>query len=233
MSSWYRVLVATGMAAVGLCIAGCVNTSSYHTAEPVESGTTEVAVGLEGQMTPGDDAIDGMVVTQPRLNVRRGLPGAMDFGLTAGVFGFGADINRRIYSEDAVSVSVSPYMGLGWARGYGEDYDDYDAQLRWTTIAGVHFDYAAADNLVVTGALKPGFFYQRRTRVGLFTGAETDAQFNPLLGGSVGVKLDLEAVWLFPEINLMYAFVDDDDTFVPVFGSDEDLMVTFGLAFGF
>lgn len=223
------------LVAVALGISGCLNTASYHTAQPVEEGATEAAVALEATTSTGDDALEGTVVTQPRLNVRRGLSEELDLGFTAGTFGFAADLNYQIWRDDNLAVSLSPYQGVAWARGFGEDYDDIDAesQLRLTTLLGVHGNVELSDAAVLTAGMKPGFFYQSHQGFGLTGLSESDTQFNPLIGVSLGLRAELDRLWLFPEFNLVYAGIDEDDQLIPIIGGDEGVMMTFGVGVGF
>lgn len=193
----------------------CVNTGSYHTAKPVEADTTEMGMALEVYKQTEEE---GFILTEPRVNVRRGISDQTDFGFTAGSFGAGADINQLLSDSDGVAFSINPNLRLATTQVFGgDDFGGDEDVTTITAFAGLLVDIAAGDDATFTLGFKPGF-----VRVS----EEGDGANEVFLAGSAGMRIDLDAegqAHLFPEVNISKIM----DEFA------EGVLITFGLGFGF
>lgn len=216
------VLVVVVVAAF---VSGCFSTASYHTAEPIEEGTKEIGVALEADRIVSETPDDvGTFFQHPRVNARYGISEQADVGVTAGNFGFGTDLNYLLADDESIAISYSPYLGIMWFAASG---DGMESSLTVTHYHGLHFDLAADEDLTLTGALKPGFFYDRESN-GDFDDEFSNDEFRAMIGGSVGMRIDLEDAYIFPELNLFRTVGADEEDF------EEDYTVLkFGVGVGF
>ena len=196
-------------------VSGCMSTSSYHTARPIEEGTTEMGMALEMGGAIGEDADSGVLITHPRVVARRGLTENADLGFSGGNYSTGVDFNYMLVDAEPMTLSLNPSLTMTW-EAYIGDRDGDDSSLILMPLLGLLVDIAPDERFTFTGGIKPGIYYQS-TRTGQFS--ETDTSW--LFAFSVGARIDLEAFFIFPEFNFIK--VQDED----------DLFWTFGVAFGF
>lgn len=204
-----KIIVVPFFCAVFLAIGtGCLSTSSFHTAQPIEAGTTEMGVALEGAKNLEED---GWAIPQPRVFARRGLTDSLDFGVTAGEFGIGADANYMVLNEGLFAMSINPYLGLLGARSFAPDDNENESDiglfndgdmLITTLMAGFLFDLNFTDQLTATLGVKPGIVQASEWRAG-----ERDGETGLMLGGSLGMRIDFSSFYLFPEFNV--AMIDE------------------------
>ena len=199
---------------------GCLSTSSYHTAQPVEVGETEIAVAMEATTWTDDDS--GFVVAHPRIMVRRGISEEMDFGLRAGQFGIAWDLNRVVVHDDSKVISINPYIGWSMERFFGDgelnlgefvgsvELDEHFMVV--TALLGILVDFSVGDNSTLTVGAKPGFLNIRDAETGTT---------QMMIAASAGMKFDLGSSFVFPEVNAIKV------------ENDEGFWLTFGVGVGF
>lgn len=196
-----------------LCLllgSGCLSTSSYHTARPVEEGVTEMGASLELAGSIGDG--EGISVTHPEVHVRRGISELADFGLSGGYTGTRADFNYMIVDSEPLAMSINPSLRLNWQGFFGVDDVEAESTMTWTPMLGLLTDFAASEELTFTLGLKPGLLHQR---------IPDQSETIWFVAASIGARIDLDAVHFFPEVNIV--IVEDVD----------DFLWTFGVAVGF
>ncbi|MFU8804945.1 MAG: hypothetical protein ACNA8W_14120 [Bradymonadaceae bacterium] len=225
MKNTYGLVADTAACLALLMGSGCLTTSSYHTARPVAPGTTEMGVAVEMQGSFAEEA-DGILVTHPRVNVRRGLIPHADLGLSAGSHGTGLDFNYMLVDLDIMAFSINPSVGLQWQGIYGRDdsgpfgtdTSTNTNQTIWTPMLGLLADFAPAEILTITFGIKPGFVRFTESQ-----GGSSNSESYNFLATSLGARISFSDFHLFPEFNLIKVF--DDDI--------EDMSWTFGMGLGF
>lgn len=194
-----------GLVVALVVLSGCVSVSSYHTARPVEEGDTEIGVVLE---TAGSPDSEGVTMSSPRLNVRRGATEELDIGLRAGSFGFGADLNYMFLDTRWLAVSLSPainYDGAYWFGGDDDGQSDGELdigttqQTLLTYYASLLADVASGERATLTLGIKGGAISQPGDE-----DAGVDSEHAPFFGFSSGVKINIDGVDLMPEVNTVY-----------------------------
>ncbi len=220
-----QIAKLTSVIAVALSLlftTACMGT--YHTAQPVAEGETEMGFAVE--MLKHTDE-DGAFVPHPRIQVRRGVNEEMDIGFSAGSHGVAGSANFLLSDDGQTAISISPYLGLSTNRHFGGD-DSFGGGVADPTfqVGGffsenymllsvtpmVLLDLTVADDTTITFGGKPGLVYAREDGFG-------SSQL--MIGLSGGVKFDLGNWHLFPEFNAVK--VEDMD----------GLLLTVGLGVGF
>lgn len=197
-----RIFPTLAIVALLVLSTGCISVSSYHTARPIKTGTTEVGVAME--LTGVVDG-DGAFMTAPRLNVRRGASEHFDIGLTAGGFGFGMDFNYLLTDSGSFALSINP--ALNWdgfySFGTGSAGDlGPDQYTLLTYYAALLADLGSSEAVAFTLGVKGGLVSQ--------LGEGINDPHTAFLGGSAGVKVLVDGIYLLPELNLIYLLDQDE-----------------------
>ena len=196
--------------------AACMSTASYHTAQPIEPGTSQVGVAMEAEFyrIEGETA---RLIAHPRVNGRYGIDEQLDIGVTAGHFGTSGDINFMVHGDDAVAVSLNPRVGV--SNMMISEGSDSERETSVSLVAGLLFDIAMGDAMTMTLGAKPGYI-----RVTESFGGGSQSESDTFIAGSVGMKIDLdESSHLFPEVNVV-RFSEDGESM---------LQITAGIGLGF
>lgn len=182
---------------------GCISISSYHTARPIKPGDTEIGIVME---MAGVNEAEGIIMNSPQLNVRRGATNTLDVGLRAGGFGFGLDANYLFFDNSSIALSINPAINWDGRYIFGIDEPspgnenggliDSTSYTLLTTYAALLADLGSMEYLAITLGLKGGLVSQ----------LGEDASDSPtyFVGGSLGVKVFLDGIYLIPEVNLIY-----------------------------
>ena len=220
-----QILAITALVVAALLVgSACMSTASYHTAQPIAEGETDIGVAVE--MIKFTDEDMGFIVPHPRIYIRRGIDEQSDFGVTAGHFGIAGDFNFMFHSDDSGAASINPYVGLSTNQSFGAGGDDDDFfgpnfqtgisdegdYLFLTVTPAFLYDLMVGDEMVLVLGGKPGIIHGR-------SGGFSSSQL--MIGASVGMKFPMGSGHILPEFNILK--VEDTD----------GLIMTFGAAFGF
>lgn len=190
--------------------AGCVSTSSYHTARPIEEGTTEIGLAVEGG-TAFRDPNSGIVVTRPRVMARRGLTSQSDFGFSGGPSGTSFDYNYMFVDASPFVLSINPTLYLNWEAFLPFDDRAAETGLVLVPILALLADLEASEKVTITLGLKPGLVRESGS-----SGGESSAVTSAIVAGSIGLRLETGAVAILPEVNLIYSLEERDNPLLTV-----------------
>lgn len=205
-----------------------MSVSEYHTARTIDEGDTEIGVMMEASGN-AHSGWDGVHIDTPQLRVRQGATDEIDVGLRAGSYGIGADVNYMYFEKGGQdffsALSISPTLQY-WGSHFVERSDNNDAVA---SMMGAEFGgdpqggdpmageqanpklftyyatllgdiYHVHETLTVTGGFKAG-------GVAMSSGVEgEDVEHESFIGGSLGLKVFVDGVYLMPEFNLVRAF---------------------------
>ncbi len=192
--------LAAGALTVSVFATGCFSVSSYHTARPVQAGTTEIMVAVSGFGTLESDG-SGVSYSSPRLNVRRGISSDSDFGLTAGEFGLGFDYNHLLINSRTFALSFDPYIGILTQGVFGGDTNRAAADRSNTALTvymGLLADVVSSNAATVTLGAKLGAL------ANLNDGGDTTG----FTAGSIGIKFNADTISIMPELTMIFPLED-------------------------
>lgn len=216
------------------CGAGCISVSEYHTARTIDDGDTEIGVVMEasGEARSGHS---GMYIDTPQLRVRQGASEEFDFGLRAGSYGLGADVNYMFYEtrerEFFSALSFSPaiqYYGTHFIERSDDDNGAMASMLAAESGGGAVQGGGGGGMPGVDGDTRQfGYygtflvdFYEQPDRVTVTGGFKAggvavssgvedgDTEHESFIGGSLALKLYVDGIYLMPEFNLVRGFDD-------------------------
>lgn len=150
-------------------ISGCMSTVPMHTAEPVPTGETDIAVAVGAHLeqsthVPTVTPFVESIYPEVSLHVRRGLRGPVAVGGRISSVnlppGGGVDLNWAVVDRPKVAVAINPTVLFGWA--HLQDVSElFGAGLAFQTLGTVNLlvDAIRRERFTLTVAAKPGYFH--------------------------------------------------------------------------
>lgn len=189
--------------AMALLAIGCQGMTTYHTAQPIEKGTTELLVAPEvaGVFADGESDYSPLVEARLRYGVARDL----DVGVgTSGfidqdLYSFQADVNYVLWRPGGMVVSLDPtFASLA--------VFDAEAEMYWLPLL---VDVWSNELATVTVAAKFGHLEVDGIPDSDLFNIDTSGNF---LAFGVGAKLRIwKKVALVPELDVLLPLIDEFD----------------------
>lgn len=189
---------------------GCISYSTLHTAAPVEAGETKTTLGAS--YYGGEFDGDSVEIPYTEVAVRYGVSDESDLGFKLFPVGFAFDYNHAVLQDDALTLSVNPYLSV-------TRLSSSEGSLTYgIALANILADVVQADAITVTLGLKPGVLY------GIGGGEGIDTATGGVIGGMAGVGVKLsEGLTVMPNVDVITPFEEFGDLWFYNFG----LAVTF------
>jgi hypothetical protein len=180
------------IAAISLSMWGCPSFTTFHTAAPIEAGTTESSLGLNYVGTSDSS------IPNAEFQWRMGIDERSDFGVKY-TFPFTPtfDYNYMFLKNDSLALSVDPTISPIYI-GFGDESNDSSLLIIYGFLP-ILADVYSTESATITVAFKPGFVRGSASN----NSGDSESEVNMLIGGSVGAKLKLGGFKLIPEFSLL------------------------------
>ncbi len=130
---------------------GCIGSTTYHTATPIEKGELEIGV-MPGVYGVTSDA-GSVVLPQVGFGLRTGVADNMDFGVRINGVTVTTDLNIALVNETDFAFSIDPALTAFF-------FSVGDGSLLWIFAeVGLLADVIKNDAMTMTLGLKPGYTY--------------------------------------------------------------------------
>lgn len=189
-----------------LVSSGCISFSTLHSAKPVPQGTTETALGASYYgFGYADDSVE---VPYTEVAVRYGVSGDADVGFKVFPLGFAMDFNYAVLNEDAMVLSLNPYVSVTRLSAGSSSLTYGFAGLN------VLADVVSSDPVTLTVGLKPGWLYALGS-------GEDDSEFGTgaVVGGMMGLRVKMgDTIAIMPNFDTLTPIDNLGDVWIYNFG---------------
>lgn len=185
---------------------GCIGSTTYHTATPIEQGELEIGVmpGVYGVTSEAGS----IILPQVGFGLRTGVAENMDFGVRVNGVTVTADLNIALVNKPDFAFSIDPAVTAFF-------FSIGDGSLLWIFAeAGLLVDVVKNDAMIFTLGLKPGFTY---VSVGAGSDSEEVSASGDgfTIGVTAGIKFKLtESLSLMPSVDVLAPVENFGDGFI-------------------